>query len=101
MIGRCAGRRRSRHRQERTSAAAADPPAARALGRFGLSMAEVQHFITVAVGGSPVGTLWEGERNFDVVLRLPESARNTIERISALRIPTKTGALIPCPPSRR
>ncbi len=65
------------------------------LGRFGLSMAEVQHFITVAVGGSPVGTLWEGERNFDVVLRLPESARNTIERISALRIPTKTGALIP------
>lgn len=52
------------------------------LGRPGLSMAEVQHFITVAVGGSPVGTQWEGERNFDVVLRLPEAARNTIERIA-------------------
>ncbi|MBL9007194.1 MAG: efflux RND transporter permease subunit [Myxococcales bacterium] len=65
------------------------------LGRFGLSMAEVQHFISVALGGSPVGTLWEGERNFDVVLRLPDAARNTIEKIGALRIPTKSGALIP------
>lgn len=65
------------------------------LGRFGLSMSDVQHFITVALGGSPVGTLWEGERNFDVVLRLPDAARDTIEKISALRIPTKGGALIP------
>jgi cobalt-zinc-cadmium resistance protein CzcA len=65
------------------------------MGRFGLSMAEVQHFISVAVGGSPVGTLWEGERNFDVVLRLPDAARNTVEKISMLRIPTRSGALIP------
>lgn len=65
------------------------------LGRFGLSMSEVQHFITVAIGGSPIGTLWEGERNFDVVLRLPDAARDTVEKISVLRIPTKTGALIP------
>jgi cobalt-zinc-cadmium resistance protein CzcA len=65
------------------------------LGRFGLSMADVQHFITVAIGGSPVGTLWEGERNFDIVLRLPEAARDTIEKIAALRMPTKAGALIP------
>ncbi|MFO0577741.1 MAG: CusA/CzcA family heavy metal efflux RND transporter [Polyangia bacterium] len=65
------------------------------LGRFGLTMADVQHFITVAIGGSPVGTLWEGERNFDVVLRLPEAARDTIEKIAALRMPTKAGALIP------
>lgn len=65
------------------------------LGRFGLSMADVQHFITVALGGSPVGTLWEGERNFDVVLRLPDGARDSIEKIAALRIPTKTSALVP------
>ena len=63
------------------------------LGRFGLTMADVQHFITVAIGGSPVGTLWEGERNFDIVLRLPEAARDTIEKIAALRMPTKAGAL--------
>lgn len=65
------------------------------LGRFGLSMADVQHFISVALGGSPVGTLWEGERNFDVVLRLPDATRDNIEKIGALRIPTKSGALIP------
>lgn len=50
------------------------------MGRFGLSMAEVQHFISVAVGGSPVGTLWEGELNFDVVLRLPDAARGAYDR---------------------
>ena len=58
-------------------------------------MADVQHFISVALGGSPVGTLWEGERNFDVVLRLPDATRDNIEKIGALRIPTKSGALIP------
>lgn len=66
------------------------------LGRFGLSMTEVQHFISVAIGGSPVGTFWEGERSFDVVLRLPESVRDTLDKISALRIPTKSGAPSVC-----
>jgi cobalt-zinc-cadmium resistance protein CzcA len=70
-------------------------PRREALGRFGLTMAEVQHFITVALAGSPVGTFWEGERPFDLVLRLPEGSRDSVEKIRALRIPTRSGALVP------
>jgi heavy metal efflux system protein len=65
------------------------------LGRFGLSMSEVQAFVSTALGGRAVGTLWLGERSFDIVLRFPEAARETVERISALRVPTRTGALVP------
>lgn len=70
-------------------------PRREALGRFGLTMAEVQSFITVALAGSPVGTFWEGERPCDLVLRLPEGSRDSVEKIRALRIPTRSGALVP------
>ena len=65
------------------------------LGRFGLSMQDVQHFVTTTLAGRVVGTFWEGERSFDIVLRFPEASRNTVEEIAALRIPTNSGALIP------
>ncbi len=65
------------------------------LGRFGLSMDDLQHFISTALAGRAVENFWEGERSFDVVLRFPDSARDSLERIAALRIPTRGGALIP------
>jgi heavy metal efflux system protein len=65
------------------------------LGRFQLTMKDVQSFLATALGGTPVGTFWEGERSFDIVLRLPDSARETVEQLSALRVPTPTGAMIP------
>lgn len=65
------------------------------LGRFGLTMDEVQGYISTALGGRVVSEFWEGERVFDVVLRLPESARESVEEIEALRVPTKTGGLVP------
>lgn len=65
------------------------------LGRFGLTMADVQGFVSTALGGRAVGLHWEGERSFDVVLRLPNDARDSVERLSNLRIPTATGALVP------
>jgi len=65
------------------------------LGRFDLTMHDVQNFLTVALGGRAVGTLWEGERSFDIVLRLPGERRETTEKLAALRIPTRSGALVP------
>src|SRR6185295_18801320 len=41
------------------------------LGRFGLTMYEVQSFLATALGGRVVADIWDGERVFDVVLRLP------------------------------
>lgn len=65
------------------------------LGRFGLSMNDVQDFLSAALGGQTVSTLWEGERSFDVVLRFPEDSRDSVEKIRNLRIPTSQGALVP------
>ncbi len=65
------------------------------LGRFDLTMAELQSFVSTALGGRRVGELWEGDRSFPVVLRLPAHARDTVESVEALRIPTREGALVP------
>jgi cobalt-zinc-cadmium resistance protein CzcA len=65
------------------------------LGRFGLGMDDLQSFVSTALGGRAVGQLWDGDRNFDVVLRFPQSTRDTVEQISALRVPTPNGALVP------
>jgi heavy metal efflux system protein len=42
-----------------------------------------------------VSELWEGEKSFNVVLRLPEASRETVEEIGSLRIPTPSGGLVP------
>lgn len=65
------------------------------LGRFGLSMDDLQDFLSTALGGRVVGQLWEGDRSFDVAVRLPEARRDDVEEIRALRIPTSSGALVP------
>ena len=65
------------------------------IGRFGLSMDEVQKYLSTALGGQVVGQLWDGDRSFDVVLRLPDASRDTLEEIGAVRVPTPTGALVP------
>ncbi len=70
-------------------------PRRQVLGRFGLSMDDLQSFIATALGGRAVADYWEGDRSFDVVLRLPEADRSTIEQISNLRVPTPTGGLVP------
>ncbi len=65
------------------------------LGRFGLTMEDVQGVMSTALGGRTVGDLWEADRSFDIVLRFPEASRDTLEKVSALRIPTPSGALVP------
>ncbi len=70
-------------------------PMRETLGRFGLTMRDVQGFLSTALGGRAVGQLWEGDRSFDVVLRFPESARETVDELSRLRVPTPSGALVP------
>lgn len=65
------------------------------LGRHDLSMEDLQNYLGVALGGEAVAELWEGDRSFDVVLRFPESSRETVEQIASMRIPTRSGALVP------
>jgi heavy metal efflux system protein len=70
-------------------------PQRKTLGRFGLTMEDVQTVLSTALGGSVVGELWEGDRSFNIVLRLPEASRDSIEEVSSLRVPTASGALVP------
>ncbi|EYF08340.1 efflux RND transporter permease subunit [Chondromyces apiculatus] len=70
-------------------------PDRHALGRFGLTMEELQSFLSTALGGQVVGTLWEQDRSFDVVLRLPRASRDTLESVAGLRVPTPGGGLVP------
>ncbi|WP_313915934.1 CusA/CzcA family heavy metal efflux RND transporter [Tahibacter sp.] len=58
-----------------------------ALARYGLAQADLQRTIAIALGGETAGQLFEGDRRFDIVVRLPENVRTDVERLVALPIP--------------
>ena len=58
-----------------------------ALARLGVSVADVQSIVEVAVGGKNAGLIFEGDRRFELVVRLPEHLRSDIEAIRNLPIP--------------
>ncbi|WLG29262.1 CusA/CzcA family heavy metal efflux RND transporter [Pseudomonas lurida] len=60
--------------------------------RFGLNVGDVQDTIAVAVGGRQAGTLYEGDRRFDMVVRLSDALRTDIEGLSRLLIPVPGNA---------
>ncbi|MBY0530793.1 MAG: CusA/CzcA family heavy metal efflux RND transporter [Xanthobacteraceae bacterium] len=58
-----------------------------ALSRLGLSVADVQAIVEIAVGGKSAGTVFDGDRRFDLVVRLPENLRSDIDALRNLPIP--------------
>jgi heavy metal efflux system protein len=58
-----------------------------ALSRLGISVADVQGIVEVAVGGKNAGAVFEGDRRFDLVVRLPEHLRTDVEALRNLPIP--------------
>ncbi len=58
-----------------------------ALSRLGLSVQDVQSIVETAVGGKHAGLVFEGDRRFDLVVRLPEHMRSDIEAMKNLPIP--------------
>ncbi len=54
--------------------------------RYGLNMIDVQDVVASAIGGTTAGTLFEGDRRFDIVVRLPESLRTDLEAMKRLPI---------------
>ena len=57
------------------------------LARYGISVADVQNIVEIAVGGKSAGLVFEGDRRFDLVVRLPEQLRSNLEAIRSLPIP--------------
>ena len=62
-------------------------PNRKLLDRYGLSIADVQDVVEVAMGGREAGQLFEGDRRFNIVVRLPENLRTDIGVLKRLPIP--------------
>jgi len=66
-----------------------------AIARLGISIADIQHIVSVALGGEEVGQIVEGDRRFGLAVRLPEDVRNDPEAIKSLRVETPMGGSVP------
>ena len=54
--------------------------------RLGINVGDVQEAIAIAVGGREAGVLFQGDRRFDIIVRLPERLRNDMEAMKRLPI---------------
>lgn len=54
--------------------------------RYGLNVADVQDTVATATGGREAGTLFEGDRRFDILVRLPEALRTDLDALRRLPI---------------
>ncbi|KFC63383.1 MULTISPECIES: CusA/CzcA family heavy metal efflux RND transporter [Massilia] len=55
--------------------------------RYGLNIGDVQEALAIATGGREAGTMFEGDRRFDIVVRLPEAMRTDLDALRQLPIP--------------
>ncbi len=65
------------------------------LSRYGINVADVQHVIQTAIGGQGAGTIYEGDRRFEIMVRLDESLRRDLSRLSELPVPLNDGSYVP------
>lgn len=56
------------------------------IARLGLNVSDVQDALSIAVGGRESGLLFEGDRRFDITVRLPEALRTDLEAIKRIPI---------------
>jgi cobalt-zinc-cadmium resistance protein CzcA len=62
-----------------------------AIARYGLNVADVQDVVAAAMGGREAGLVFEGDRRFDLVVRLPDALRGRPETLETLPIPLPRG----------
>ncbi|MCP3024039.1 CusA/CzcA family heavy metal efflux RND transporter [Cupriavidus basilensis] len=57
-----------------------------AIARFGLTVKEVADTVSTALAGKPAGQVFDGDRRFDIVVRLPGEQRNNLDVLGALPV---------------
>ena len=62
------------------------------MARLGLNVVDVQDVIEVAIGGKSAGQVFEGDRRFDIVVRLPEALRTDMEQMKRIPVPLPRGS---------
>lgn len=65
------------------------------MAKYGVFTADVQAVIAMTIAGEAATTFYEGDRQFDVVLRFKEEYRDTPEKIRNIAIPTSNGRSVP------
>lgn len=66
-----------------------------ALAQYHISISDVNRIVNTAFAGQSTGMVYEGERHFDLLLRLAGAQRNNLEDVQNLLIPTAEGSQIP------
>ena len=66
-----------------------------AIAQYNLSISDVNKVVNTAFAGQSTGLLFEGEKRFDIVVRLHTDMRNNLEDVKNLLIPTTKGTQIP------
>src|SRR3546814_19121223 len=64
------------------------------LASYGVSMATVQDIVATATGGQQAGQIFDGDRRFPVVVRLPEDLRTDLARLGNLPVTLASGASV-------
>ena len=67
-------------------------PKRHTLASYGMDVKLLQDWVATAIAGEEAGQLFEGDRRFDIVVRLPENIRRDITRFEQLPIPLVTGS---------
>jgi len=65
------------------------------LARYGLNVSQLQDALSTAIGGQNAGVIYEGDRRFNMVIRLPEHVRQDVNRLSELPIALPNGEYVP------
>jgi cobalt-zinc-cadmium resistance protein CzcA len=65
------------------------------IARYGMSITRVEDVIAMAVGGLPASQMLEGERRFDITVRLDSSARDSVSAIEDITVLSSKGSRIP------
>jgi len=66
-----------------------------AAARYGINVSDVQDVVDLALGGSPISAVFEGERRFDIAARLAPDARADAVALGHMMIATRNGGRVP------
>lgn len=65
------------------------------IAQYGLNISDINDIVALSFAGTTVGNVFEGERRFDLVIRLEENLRNDIDDLRNLYVPLPDGGQIP------
>ncbi len=65
------------------------------IAQYGLNISDINDIVALSFAGTIVGNVFEGERRFDLVIRLEENLRNDIDDLRNLYVPLPSGGQIP------